>query len=77
MLELESLEDWIKSNSAVPGGSLTSTPTWWRAFGRSITSTFFMSGGASRTPLSCCETIRGIRDGARRAFRLETSRMFF
>ncbi len=27
----------------MPGGSLTSKPTWWNVFGRSITSAFFMA----------------------------------
>jgi hypothetical protein len=28
----------------MPGGSLASKPTWWNAFGRSITSAFFIAG---------------------------------
>ena len=30
----------MKSNPAVPGGSLTSKPTWWNTFGCSATSAF-------------------------------------
>ena len=34
-------DDWIKSNSALPGGLLKSKPTWPNAFGCFATSAFF------------------------------------
>jgi len=37
-------DDWIKSNSALPGGLLKSKPTWPYAFGCSATSAFFVLG---------------------------------
>ena len=38
----------MKSNPAVPGGSLTSKPTWSNAFGCSATSAFFLYVGIGR-----------------------------
>ena len=32
----------IGNSPAVPGGSITSKPTWWKAFGRSVASAFFV-----------------------------------
>ena len=46
----------MKSNSAVPGGSLTSKPTWLNTAGYSVTSAFFVFGDAA--PL---QPRRGIR----------------
>ena len=36
-------DDWMKSNSAVPRGSLVSKPTWSNTSGYSATSAFFLS----------------------------------
>ena len=37
----------MKSNSAVPGGSLKSKPTWWNTCGCSTTSAFVVLGGTA------------------------------
>jgi hypothetical protein len=42
-------DDWIKSNSALPGGLLKSKPTWPNAFGCSATSAFFVLGDKGRS----------------------------
>jgi thiol-disulfide isomerase/thioredoxin len=54
----------MKSNPAVPGGSLVSKPTWWDTFGCSATSAFFVLGDRTyhqtrRVPMSSvlCATI--------------------
>ena len=39
----------MKSNPAVPGGSLTSKPTWSNTFGCSATSAFFVLGDVRRS----------------------------
>ena len=39
----------MKGNSAVPGGSLTSKPTWLNTAGYSVTSAFFVFGGVGRS----------------------------
>ena len=41
----------MKSNSAVPGGSFASKPTWSNTFGCSATSAFFVLGGPRRLEL--------------------------
>src|SRR5689334_11535421 len=46
-------DDYIKSNPAMPGGSLTSKPTWWNAFRCSVTSVFF----ALRWPCNHCKLL--------------------
>jgi hypothetical protein len=38
----------MKSNSALPGGSLVSKPTWSNTCGCSTTSAFFVLGGRRR-----------------------------
>ena len=40
----------MKSNPAVPGGQLTSKPTWRNTFGCSATSAFFVVGDEARSP---------------------------
>ena len=43
----------MKSNSALPGGSLTSKPTWLNTAGYSVTSAFFVSGDVKRAAREC------------------------
>ena len=49
----------MKSNPAVPGGSLTSKPTWSNTFGCSATSAFFVLGSVRRTQLQRGESRNG------------------
>jgi len=41
LADSKSSDDWMESNSALPGGSLQSKPTWLNAFGYLITSFFY------------------------------------
>ena len=56
-----SSDDYLNSNSAFPGGLLTSKPTWWNAFGCSATSAFLSPGIWARhksgEELRCTPTI--------------------
>ena len=46
-------DDYVESNSVVPGGSLVSKPTWSNTSGCSATSAFFVLGCAR----TCYETL--------------------
>ena len=48
----------MKGNPAVPGGPLTSKPTWWNTSGYSTTSAFFALSFLN-TPLTTGVTIMG------------------
>ena len=49
LVEFQSSEDWAKGNLAVPGGSLTSRPTWSNtSSGCSITSALLLVSAKRR-----------------------------